>query len=70
MLYSALTNVELQRWVRSSPKDHLAKAELLVRATRILDLSDDYITELEAQVEMLEEQNKEYDAIMRGYEEV
>lgn len=70
MLYSALTNTELQRWVRSSPKDHQAKAELLRRVYSLMDLSDDYISQLECEVEMLEERCKEYDQIMRGYDDV
>lgn len=70
MLYSALSDSELQRWVRCSPQDHLAKIELLSRSTSIIEGDAARIIELEDHLEMLEDRCKEYDAIMRGYADV
>jgi len=70
MIYSALTNNELDRWVRNSPKDHHAKAELLRRSTSVIGLNDTYIDELEMQIQMLEDQLKEAQQIYAAYEDV
>lgn len=70
MIYSALTNTEIERWVRNSPHDHLAKIELLKRTPRIINLTDNYVAELEQQIEMLEEELKEARSIYQGYEDV
>lgn len=70
MLFSVLTDTELMRWVRSSPSDHQAKTELLRRSTIVIDGDSARIIELEDHLQMLEDRCKEYDLIMRGYEDV
>ena len=63
MIFRTLTNTELARWVRCSPRDHVAKAEMLrrnVNAEQVQALMDevdvltDQVTELERQIHQYE----------------
>lgn len=68
MLYSTLTNSELERWVRNTPKDHKAKAELLKRSILVLEGSDAYVTELETQIAVLEDKVEQLNEDLNSYE--
>jgi hypothetical protein len=68
VLYTTLTNNELERWVRNTPKDHKARAELLRRSILVLKGSDAYIEELETQIAVLEDKVDQLNEDLNSYE--
>lgn len=62
MLFRSLTDSELERWVRNSPSDHKAKAEMLRRNT-----SFKVIEALEAEIAELEDKNDQLQSQLDHY---
>jgi hypothetical protein len=58
MLYSALTNAELERWVYASPNDGMALVELMLRGPSLLRQESAKVDDLEAEIAMQEDLRK------------
>lgn len=57
MLYSTLTDNELEKWCNASPTDRRAKAEMLRRAPKLMFRESAYLKEVEDQRDELMSEN-------------
>lgn len=57
MIFSSLTDQELERWIRNSPQDHKAKAEMLKRGVVSTNHDNARLEELEDEACRLTDEN-------------